>query len=96
MCNNYLFIIILSHTGGLVCMLISTIPLFLMEKGKYNLGNGGHRHSFYSTFGLFSGIHCSCLVHVFVITTMTNCKIYFSIELLKSSMEIKRIICGHC
>lgn len=55
-CNNFLFIINLSHTCGLACMLISTIPLFLMEKGKYNLGNGGHRHSFYSTFGLFSGI----------------------------------------
>lgn len=34
---------------------------------------------------IWSVFRYSCLV--FVITTMTNCKIYFSIELLKSSME---------
>lgn len=67
--NYLIFKSNLSHTCGLACMLMSTIPL---EKGKYNLGNGGHQHSVLYISSVFMYTHCSCLI--FVMTTMTNYK----------------------
>ena len=59
------------------------IPLFLMEKGKYNSGNERHLHV-KCTFCQYS---CIAVYNLLYITTMTNGDFYFSTELLKSSME---------